>query len=382
MNLDDFLRYTVENGGSDLHLSAGAPPIVRINGEMKPIPGYDPLTDATIREAIYSILTDDQQQYYERQWELDLAYTIPNLSRFRVNLLKQRNHPGAVFRVIPSEIRPLESLGMPTVLYNLAALPRGLVLVTGPTGSGKSTTLAALIDRANRTRSGHIITVEDPIEFLHTHRSSVVNQREIGADTHSFSEALKHVLRQDPDIILIGELRDLETISVALTAAETGHLVFATLHTQSAQDTVNRVIDVFPSGQQQQIRSQLAATLKGVVCQTLVKRRDGKGRVVASEVMIVNSAIATMIRTDATHQIHQALQSGGELGMQTLNQNLAELVSKGVIERETAEEYATDSKDLDALITGKVGRASNMQRPTIASSSIGGSLGTPGSGSL
>jgi twitching motility protein PilT len=373
LEIEALLRYLVDNGGSDLHLSVGAPPLIRLNGEMKPIPGYSTLDEHTLKVGLYRILTEDQRNRYESEWELDLAYTIRDVSRFRVNIMRQRSYVGAVFRVIPSEIKPLETLGMPTVLYNLAALPRGLVLVTGPTGSGKSTTLASLIDRANRTRSGHIITIEDPIEFLHPHRSSVVNQREVGADTHSFAEALKHVLRQDPDIILIGELRDLETISVALTAAETGHLVFATLHTQSAQDTVNRIIDVFPPGQQQQIRSQLAATLRGVVCQTLVKRADAKGRAAASEIMIVTPAIATMIRRDETHQIHQALQSGAELGMQTLNQHLAELVVKGVIERETAEEVATDVKDLDALVQGKMGK---KQRPNFSAPTASGLAGT------
>ena len=356
INIEELLKYLVDKGGSDLHLSVGASPTIRVNGDMEEIPGFQKLTKEMIASALYEILTDDQKEEYEEEWELDFAHTVPNLGRFRGNMLVQRHNAGAVFRSIPTEIKPLESLGLPPVLYNFAGLPRGLVLVTGPTGSGKSTTLASLIDRANRTRSGHIITIEDPIEFLHPHRASIVNQREVGADTHSFSQALKHVLRQDPDIILIGELRDLETISIALTAAETGHLVFATLHTQSAQDTISRVIDVFPSGQQGQIRSQLASTLKGVVCQTLVKRADGKGRVPATEIMVVNPAIASMIRRDETHQIGQALQSGGELGMQTLNQNLAELVAKGLVERETAEEYTTDSKDLDALIQGRLAR--------------------------
>jgi twitching motility protein PilT len=360
IELAEYLHYLVERGGSDLHLSAGAPALIRLHGDMVPIPGSPRLTAATLKSAIYSILTPIQIQAYERDCELDLAYTIPGLARFRVNIMRQRQMPGAVFRVVPSEIRPLEELGLPPVLYSFAGLPRGLVLVTGPTGSGKSTTLASLIDRANRTRSGHIITVEDPIEFLHTHRSCVVNQREVGTDTQSFAEALKHILRQDPDIILIGELRDLETISIALTAAETGHLVFATLHTQSAQDTVSRIIDVFPAAQQAQIRSQLAATLKGVVCQSLVKRADKQGRIPAVEVMVVTNAIAQMIRRDETHQIHQALQSGGAFGMQTLNQHLAELVVAGSIERDTAEEYATDLKDLDALIQGKASARKNM----------------------
>jgi len=275
----------------------------------------------------------------------------------------QRGNPGAVFRLIPEDILPLDQLKMPTSLYSLAALPRGLVLVTGPTGSGKSTTLASLIDHANRTRKAHIMTIEDPIEFIHPNHQSVVNQREVGADTKSFQAALKHVLRQDPDVILIGELRDLETISTALTAAETGHLVFATLHTQSAQDTINRIIDVFPADQQEQIKAQLAAVLRGVVCQTLIKKADGKGRVVATEVMIVDTGIAQMIRRGETHQIPHSLQSGGAMGMHTLNQALAELVNDDVITREAAEEYTSDAKDLANLI--------KKRRPTTLGTDMG-----------
>jgi len=352
IDLDDLLRHMVKVGGSDLHLSVGATPMVRLNGEMTAIPAQPVLNEESIEEGLMSILTDDQKNRFLEQRELDFAYTVEGVARFRGNLLRQRGAVGSVFRVIPWDIKPLEALGMPNVINNFAALPRGLVLVTGPTGSGKSTTLAALVDKANRTRSGHIITIEDPIEFLHNHRGCVVNQREVGVDTSSFAEALKHVLRQDPDIILIGELRDLETISIALTAAETGHLVFATLHTQSAQDTVNRIIDVFPTDAQQQIRAQLSATLKGVVCQSLVRTADGRGRVAATEIMVINAAIATMIRRGETHQIPQALQSGGQQGMQTLNQHLAQLVSAGKITRESAEEYATDLKDLDGLIAG------------------------------
>jgi twitching motility protein PilT len=356
VDVDMLLRRLVEASGSDLHLSVGAPPLMRVHGTIKPVPGTAVLTTEGLQEALTGLLSPDQRNTFATNRELDFAYTVPGVSRFRANLMVQKGNPGGVFRTIPSEIKPLESLGMPTMLYNFAGLPRGLVLVTGPTGSGKSTTLAALVDRANRTRSGHILTVEDPIEFLHTHRSCVVNQREVGTDTASFAEALRHVLRQDPDIILIGELRDLETISIALTAAETGHLVFATLHTQSAQETVNRIIDVFPPGQQQQIRSQLAATLKGVVCQALVKRADGKGRVAAAEIMVVNTAVANLIRQDQVHQIQAALQSGGELGMQTLNQNLADLVTRNLIEREAAEEVASDVQDLNQLIEGKASR--------------------------
>lgn len=358
VSLTALLEYTVNCGASDLHLSAGAPPMVRLTGDMIPIPGWPRLTGDQLKEALNTIVTPEQRERFFNEWELDFAYTIKNGHRFRGNLMIQRGEWGGVFRSIPTKIVPLDTLGMPKVLYQLAALPRGLVLVTGPTGSGKSTTLASIIDQVNRTRQGHIVTVEDPIEFVHPHRACVVNQREVGSDTKSYTGALKHVLRQDPDVILIGELRDLETISIALTAAETGHLVFATLHTQSAQDTVSRVIDVFPPGQQQQVRSQLAATLKAVVCQTLVKRTDGHGRVPACEIMIVTPAIATQIRRDETHQIPQSLQSGGRLGMHSLNQNLASLVSRGIVERSAAEEVATDLKDLANLIEGHQKRKS------------------------
>lgn len=353
INIDAVLTALVKNGGSDLHMSVGIPPMIRKSGKMVAIENAPVVVRENMMEVMRKIASPEQMQKYEREKELDLAYSIPGLSRFRVNFFWQKQQPGAVFRVIPSEIKPLESLGLPTSLYALAALPRGLVLVTGPTGSGKSTTLASLIDKANRTRSGHIVTIEDPIEFTHSHQSCVVNQRELGQDTHSFAQALKHVLRQDPDIILIGELRDLETISTALTAAETGHLVFATLHTQSAQDTVNRIIDVFPSGQQSQIRAQLAATLKAVVCQSLAPAAEGGGRVPVVEVMFVDSAIATMIRRENTHQIPSAIQASGAQGMQTMNQHLAELVATRKIDRLTAEELTNDPKDLDALITGR-----------------------------
>jgi twitching motility protein PilT len=366
VNVNQLLLELIKHGGSDLHLSAGLPPAARIHGEMTPLPGYQTLTGPEIYAGLTRLLTEAQKERYDSKRELDFAHTIPDVGRFRVNMLQQKGNAGAVFRAIPKEILPLEKLGLPPVLYNFAAMARGLVLVTGPTGSGKSTTLASLIDRANRTRAGHIITVEDPIEFIHSHRLSVVNQREVGVDTDSFNDALKHILRQDPDIILIGELRDLETISTALTAAETGHLVFATLHTQSAQDTINRIIDVFPGDQQSQIRSQLAATLRGVICQTLVRRSDSEGRAAAAEIMAVTPAIANMIRKDEIHQIPSALQSGAELGMQTLNQSLAELVARGMVEREIAAEVATDLTDLDNLIKGK---REEVRRETFSSAS-------------
>jgi twitching motility protein PilT len=277
---------------------------------------------------------------------------VPGRGRFRVNVYRQRESLGAAFRVIPAEIKPLDALGVPPAVARFAGLPRGLVLVTGPTGSGKSTTLAGLIDLANSTRSDHIMTVEDPIEFLHRHKSCLVNQREVGEDTHSFASALKHVLRQDPDIILVGELRDLETISVALTAAETGHLVFATLHTQDAAQTIDRVVDVFPTEQQEQIRAQLAATLQGVVCQTLCKTADGRGRVVATEVLMATPAIRNLVREGKTHLIYSAMQAGAAHGMHTLDQHLADLVRRGRVTRAEALSKANSPEDFSRLVGG------------------------------
>ena len=297
-------------GASDLHLTAGARPMVRLHGSLQPVEDAPELTPPVIQTLLYAILTQRQRERFEAELELDFAYAVPGQARFRVNMYRQRDAVGAAFRLIPFEIKPLEELGIPPSVSNFAMLPRGFVLVTGPTGSGKSTTLAGIVDLANRKRRDHIMTVEDPIEFLHQHKSCLINQREVGEDTHSFANALKHVLRQDPDIILVGEMRDLETISVALTAAETGHLVFATLHTQDAAQTIDRVIDVFPPHQQQQVRVQLAGALQGVVCQTLCKTADGRGRVVATEVLVATPAISNLIREGKTHQIYSALQAG------------------------------------------------------------------------
>ncbi|MGN7797895.1 PilT/PilU family type 4a pilus ATPase [Leifsonia sp. 22587] len=344
------LRAVVTLRASDLHVTVGAPPMVRIDGALTPAGSTQPWGHERTKEALYSLLDDRQRLAFERELELDFAFTISANSRFRVNLYQQRGAVGAAFRLIPTEIKTLDDLGVPFGVAKLAGLPRGLVLVTGPTGSGKSTTLAALIDLVNSTRADHIVTVEDPIEFMHTHKKSLVNQREVGHDTHSFNSALKHVLRQDPDVILIGELRDLETISVALTAAETGHLVFATLHTQDAPQTIDRVIDVFPPHQQQQVRAQLAATLQGVICQTLVKRASGRGRVVATEVMFTTPAIANLIREGKTYQIGSMMQAGRDQGMHTMDQHLADLVDSGTITRSAAFEKAHDPQGLDRLI--------------------------------
>jgi twitching motility protein PilT len=307
------------------------------------------LTPPVIQKMMYAIITQKQREKFEAELELDFAYAVPGKARFRVNLYRQRDALGGAFRLIPFEIKKLEDLGVPPSVANLAMLPRGFVLITGPTGSGKSTTLASLIDLANRSRKDHIMTCEDPIEFLHNHQSCLVNQREVGEDTHSFQKALKHVLRQDPDIILVGEMRDLETISVALTAAETGHLVFATLHTQDAAQTIDRVIDVFPPHQQQQVRVQLAGALQGVVCQTLARTYDGKGRVVACEVLVATPAIRNLIREGKTHQIYSSLQAGGKFGMQTMDQHLADLVKTGRISYETGVEKCHHIEDFNRL---------------------------------
>ena len=350
MVLDSLLLRLLEVGGSDLHLSANAPPMLRVRGELEPVDGFAPFTGRTIREAVYAILTDRQKQLFEEGKELDLAYELPGAARFRINLLQQRGSMGAVIRSIPWRIPSLDELAMPARLAELTDLPRGLVLITGPTGSGKSTTLAALIDRVNRTRKGHIITIEDPVEFVHAHKQCIVNQREVGTDTWSFANALKHALRQDPDVILVGEMRDLETIAIALTAAETGHLVFATLHTSSAASTIDRIIDVFPGDQQAQIRTQLATSIEAVVCQTLCTTIDGQGRVAAAEVLIATPAIRNLIREGKLQSIPSALQTGSRHGMHTLNQHLAELVAGGRIEFEHALERCSDATELRQLL--------------------------------
>jgi twitching motility protein PilT len=323
--------------------------LIRVHGDLGPLRDCPPLPPDLIQRLIYTALTQKQRERFEADLELDFAYALPGSARFRVNVYRQRETLGAAFRRIPYDIKSLDELGVPTSVSSFAGLPRGMVLVTGPTGSGKSTTLAALIDLANRTRRDHIMTVEDPIEFLHRHKSCMVNQREVGEDTLSFASALKHVLRQDPDIILVGELRDLETISVALTAAETGHLVFATLHTQDAAQTIDRVIDVFPPHQQQQVRVQLAGALQGVVCQTLCRTADGRGRVVATEVMVATPAIRNLIREGKTHQVYSAMQAGMQHGMHTLDQHLAELVRSGRITYEHGLEKCHHVEDFNRI---------------------------------
>lgn len=355
--LNDYLIDSIDAGASDLHITVGLPPMIRVDGEVKPL-DYEPLKPNVTRELIYEILSDSQRQRLENDWELDFSYGVPNLARFRVNVYYQRSSLGAAFRTIPHEIKPISELGLPSVVEDMTDKPRGLILVTGPTGSGKSTTLASMIDKINETRHEHIMSVEDPVEFLHQHKQCIVNQREVNEDTKSFAEALKHVLRQDPDVILVGEMRDIETISLAVTAAETGHLVFGTLHTQDAPQTIDRIIDVFPGEQQSQIRTQLATALQGVITQTLVRRRDGEGRAVAAEVLVPTPGVRNLIREGKNHQIFSAMQTGGKYGMQTMDSALVELVRKGAITREEAERRANDPEELKRLSGGGGGSSS------------------------
>ena len=348
--IPELLGKLLEAKGSDLHLTAGTPPTVRIHGELERLSEYPILTPRALQGMIYAILPQKMRERFEQELELDMSYSLPGRARFRVNVYMQRDAVGAVFRVIPFEIKNLDDLGLPPVCADLARFPRGFVVVTGPTGSGKSTTLAGMVDVVNTERAGHIMTVEDPIEFLHKHKACVVNQREIGADTHSFAAALKHVLRQDPDVILVGEMRDLETISTAITAAETGHLVFATLHTQDAPQTIDRIIDVFPPHQQQQTRVQLSTTLQGVITQQLVPTTDGQGRVVAAEVMVATPGIRNLVREGKVHQIYSAMQAGGRYGMQTMDMSLASHVKAGRINQQMAFERCHDPEELQRLI--------------------------------
>ena len=333
-NLHDLLKYMIEKGASDLHVTTGIAPSIRIDGKIKPIPGLEALSATQTKDLCYSILTDAQKHKFEENSELDLSFGVKNLSRFRANIFVQRGAVAAAIRTIPFKIKTFQELGLPDVVSDLCTKPRGLVLVTGPTGSGKSTTLASMVDRINSDRQEHILTVEDPIEYLHPHKKCLVNQREVNADTKSFKDALKYILRQDPDVVLVGEMRDLETIEAALTIAETGHLTFATLHTNSAVQTINRIIDVFPPHQQSQVRAQLSFVLEGVVSQQLIPKIGG-GRVVGLEVMVPNAAIRNLIREDKIHQIYSTMQSGqSKYGMQTLNQSLYELYVKKQISYE------------------------------------------------
>jgi twitching motility protein PilT len=352
MNLDfaEVLIEVIDRRASDLHITAGAPPMLRQRGRLTPMEGYPTLTPTDTREIVYSILSDGQRQRFETNWQIDFAYQIPGKGRFRVNAYFQRAAVGAALRLIPFEVVPLESLGLPPVVADFATKPRGLVLVTGPTGSGKSTTLASIIDVINSNREEHIMTIEDPIEFLHRHKKCMVNQRELGSDAMSFADALRAALRQDPDVILVGEMRDLETIGTAITAAETGHLVFATLHTQDAPQTIDRIIDVFPSEQQGQVRAQLSVALQGIMTQTLLPTADGSGRCVAAEVLVPTPAVRNLIREGKTHQVYSVIQTGGSHGMQTMDACLATLVRSGKITRALAESRAHSVEELRRLL--------------------------------
>ena len=346
MHLDDLLRYAVSVGASDLHLTSSLPACIRLNGAIRPIEGCPPLDSDSIRDMLFGVLPQTQRERFEADKELDTSHSVSGVGRFRLNVFQQRGTVAGVLRAIPHDIPPFEGLGVPESVRTFTELRRGLVLVTGPTGSGKSTTLASLVDIINRSKPLHIITIEDPIEFLHHHKRSIVNQREIGQDTNSFSEALRRVLREDPDVILVGEMRDLETVSMALTAAETGHLVFATLHTQDAPQTIDRIVDVFPTNQQEQVRTMLAAALEGVVTQQLVPNTEGNGRLACCEVMICTSAIRNLIRSNKTHQIYSLMQTGGQYGMQTMDQALARLVRERQISEAVAFDRCRNEEDL------------------------------------
>jgi len=335
-SIDELLAQMGEWEASDLHLTVGTPPVVRVYGELQAVDNLPPLTAEDTQQLLYRVLSTEQQKRLEVDRQIDIAYAMPGVARFRVNVYFQREALGAAFRLIPEKIKSLEQLGLPSTLHELTKKPRGLVLVTGPTGSGKSTTLAALIDEINRTRPDHILTIEDPIEFLHPHKRSIVNQREIGGDTTTFAAALRAALRQDPDVILVGEMRDLETISTALTAAETGHLVFGTLHTQSAPSTIDRVVDVFPAEQQAQVRIQLAGTLQGIVTQALLPTLDGRGRIAAVEILLPDDAVRNLIRQSKVEQVYTVMQTKSSQGMQTMEQGLADLVTRKIVELDVA----------------------------------------------
>ncbi len=363
VNLHQLLKAMIEKGASDLHITTGSPPQLRIDGSLVPLK-MPPLTPVETKQLCYSILTDAQKHQFEEENELDLSFGVKNLSRFRSNIYMQRGAVSGAFRTIPFKIMTFEELGLPAVVEELSKKARGLVLVTGPTGSGKSTTLASMIDRINTEEHDHILTIEDPIEYLHPHKNCIVNQREIGADTDSFKKALKYVLRQDPDVILVGEMRDLETIEAALVIAETGHLVFATLHTNSCVQTINRVLDVFPPYQQPQVRAQLSFVLEGVMSQTLIPKASGSGRVLALEVMVPNPAIRNLIREEKIHQVYGQMQIGqSKFGMQTMNQALAALVSKRLISFDDGLLRSSDQDEFRQILASPQMNAGPQRRP-------------------
>ncbi|MDO4504744.1 MAG: type IV pilus twitching motility protein PilT [bacterium] len=349
--IESLLEECVKTKASDLHLQVGLPPILRIDGALQPVAGYKEMDEATVERLVFATLEDDQKQILIKDKEFDYSFSFGDLGRFRVNAFHEKGNIAAAFRLIPNEIQSISELGMPPIVESFADYPRGLVLVTGPTGSGKSTTLAGLVDKINREKASHIITIEDPIEFTHKSHRSVVVQREVHYDTYSFSAALRSALRQDPDVVLIGELRDLETISAAITIAETGHLVFATLHTNSAAQSIDRMIDVFPPHQQPQVRSQLSNILMAICAQRLVPAIGG-GRVVAAEVMIANPAVRSVIREGKTHQLDTIIQTGADQGMQTMDRTLVKLVQSGQVTYDTAREFAVDLQEFDRLVRG------------------------------
>jgi twitching motility protein PilT len=350
--IPELLEIVLSRGASDLHLTAGSPPLIRLHGQLIRLEDYPSLEPQALRGMVYAILPQRQRERLEQELELDMSYSLPGAARFRVNVYFQRDSIGAAFRLIPFEIKPIAELGLPPHVAELARYPRGFVVVTGPTGSGKSTTLASMVDVVNTERACHIMTVEDPIEFLHKHKMAMVNQREVGSDTKGFAPALKHVLRQDPDVILVGEMRDLETIQTAITAAETGHLVFATLHTQDAPQTIDRIIDVFPPHQQQQVRVQLSTTLQGVVTQQLLPTVDGQGRVVATEILVATAAVRNLIREAKIHQVYSVMQAGARYGMQTMDMSLSNLTRQGKVSLQTAMDAAHDPEELKRLAGG------------------------------
>jgi twitching motility protein PilT len=366
VTLHQLLKTMVERGGSDLHVTTNSAPQIRIDGKLVPL-DMPPLTAPDTKQLSYSVLTDAQKHRFEENLELDISFGIKGLARFRANIFNQRGAVAAVYRQIPYEILGFKELGLPQVVEELCNRPRGLILVTGPTGSGKSTTLAAMIDKINRERHEHIITIEDPVEFLHQHKNCIVNQRELHADTHSFANSLKSALRQDPDVVLIGEMRDLETIESALRIAETGHLTFGTLHTNSAAQTINRVVDVFPAHQQPQIRAQLSFVLEGIMCQALLPKANGKGRVMAMEILVPNAAIRNLIREDKVHQIYSMMQTGqSKYGMQTFNQSLATLYFKKLITLQTALARSGNPDELQEMISRGAGAIQPQNTPTTA----------------
>src|SRR6266704_2371955 len=366
--MHDLLTIMIERGASDLHITTGTAPQIRLNGRLTQLNQFEVLTPQDTQRLSYSVLNEGQKQKFEEENELDLSFGIQGLARFRCNIYRQRGAVACAIRVIPTKIKGFSELGLPSIVEQMADRPKGLILVTGPTGSGKSTTLAAMVDKINSERSEHIVTIEDPIEFVHQHKKCLVNQREVFSDTQSFKNALKYILRQDPDVVLVGEMRDLETIAAALTIAETGHLTLGTLHTNSCAQTMNRVIDVFPSRQQDQVRAQLALVLEGVLCQQLIPTTDGRGRAMAMEIMVATPAIRNLIREEKIHQIYSAIQSGLKYGMQTMNQSLADLIRRRLITREDGMNRSTIPEELAQLLTHESGGAGAAPAPAAAGS--------------